>query len=195
MALMGGKTIGQLRFGESIPTEFGEVNFPLRAMLATGLLILLIGVFVPLVEVIVPPRYHAYDKEAALVLLKGTDYQVLDEIDQREFLTDGHMVALWGRALYPRFYNAGEGEPSEKWPAFSTRPYSRLGFYLVGPTNAQIILPMSAAPKRFPNASDVVVYGCEDGGSVYSFAVILLGEAENTVVVGDQGRFGCPVGE
>ncbi|MBN2500173.1 MAG: hypothetical protein JXB38_05350, partial [Anaerolineales bacterium] len=190
----GGKAIGRLRFGaESDEAVASQAKFPWRAVLVTSLLVLLIGVSVPLVEVIVPPRYINYGKAQALTVLTGANHRVQAGFDNGAFLEDDNAVALWGRALYPRYYPAGEGEPSDSWSAFTPYPYSRVGFYLAGPQNAQVVLPLDTAPDAFPHAADVLVLGCSDGGLVEAFAVMFYDSELPGLYVPDLPQFPCQV--
>lgn len=70
-----------------------------------------------------------------------------------------------GRALYPRFYGIGEGEPGGSMglaPGDSPHFY----FFLIGPSNMVVHIPMEEAPEiDFPNASDVLVFGCQGEGN------------------------------
>lgn len=65
-----------------------------------------------------------------------------------------------GRILYPRYFEAGEGFSRNGIISFRPYEFSRLGFYMVGPLNENIILPLNEAPGRFPHAADVLVLGC-----------------------------------
>jgi hypothetical protein len=80
--------------------------------------------------------------------------------DLYAFLSQGG-VAFAGRALYPRYFEPGAGNPGvSKANLLSPKPYPRLGFYLVGMENNNLALPVDGEPSSFPNASDVLVVGC-----------------------------------
>jgi hypothetical protein len=78
------------------------------------------------------------------------------------FLAQDAAAVVAGRALYPRFYRAQEGEPGSGWWAFRERDFARLGFFVIGPERANVILPLETSPDWFPNASDVIVVGCQE---------------------------------
>jgi hypothetical protein len=115
--------------------------------------------------------------------LPSEDVQsLLDELDVskgsifnvKEFLLQPGADVLIGRALYPRFYAANEGEPGGEFSAFNALPFSRIALVLIGPQgNYQIALPLESASLSFPNASDVVILGCEEKG-YFRAAVVLF---------------------
>ncbi len=98
------------------------------------------------------------------------------DVDSTAILEDTTIEAYVGRGLYPRFYQAGEGEPgtSYRWPAHTERDYSRLGFYLAGPANWSVVLPLDDTPQFFPNAQDVLVFGCRVENYLIAQVIVLL---------------------
>ena len=138
------------------------------AVLAAG--ILLVGAMVPLAEVIVPPRYTEPLLQARLA-----DLQEIAPVEVAGFLESGGIIAQ-GRALYPRFYRADQGE-SGNWVAFLPRPYPRISFYLVGPDNLDIILPSTEPPEQFTHGTDALVFGCWDENHVDALFVSLYADA------------------
>jgi hypothetical protein len=104
-------------------------------------------------------------------------------LDVEEFLSQPKADVLIGRALYPRFYAANEGEPGGEFSAFNALPFSRMALVLVGPQgNYQVALPLESAPPSFPNVSDVVVFGCEEDG-YFRAAVVLFTDHSATDLV------------
>jgi hypothetical protein len=129
--------------------------FPLSSgFLAIGIL-LIFGMMPIIVEAAVPQRYTQNEPQNLL------EEVVVVQKPIAQVLIDGGVV-LQGRALYPRFMKAGEGEPGNGWPAFTSREYDRLGFVLISESGKyNVILPMDEPPDYFPNASDVIVVGCQ----------------------------------
>ncbi len=119
--------------------------------------IFLVGCSLPIVERSIRPQYNEQSKSEMIGSLLASD--LLTESDRQileQLVAENGGVIDVGRALYPRFYRAGEGEPGTGNP-MSSLPYSRLGFYLVGPANKAFILPLDNKPAFFPNGSNVVV--------------------------------------
>ncbi|MCK5644001.1 MAG: hypothetical protein KAJ19_24600, partial [Gammaproteobacteria bacterium] len=143
-----------------------------------AIIVLGIGLLVPVVELVIPQRYTQLTKREAVVILeeKLTMWQKEYDIDSTAILEDTTIEAYVGRGLYPRFYQAGEGEPgtSYRWPAHTERDYSRLGFYLAGPANWSVVLPLDDTPQFFPNAQDVLVFGCRVENYLIAQVIVLL---------------------
>jgi hypothetical protein len=69
------------------------------------------------------------------------------------------LVSLRGRAIYPRWYKAGQGEPGTAKLGYAPTDQARLVFFMVGEQNTLVIFQLKTAPRFFPNASDVLVTG------------------------------------
>lgn len=116
----------------------------------------LIGSSLPLSESIIPKRYPPASQE----VLTRQLLEAIPEPMQGEFqriLAEPDIVVLQGRALYPRYYAAGEGEPGTDKLGYRVEPQARLVFALVGDANSLVIFDLPESPEYFPNASDIVM--------------------------------------
>ncbi len=139
--------------------------FRMPAFYVLACLLFLIGSAAPILEKAIQPRYP--DSIQAQMLNNLLDSSALSA-QQKEALVNllnNNGWAIAGRALYPRFYKAGQGEPGTPDP-LESQPYPRLGFYLVNRNFQPIILPLTTTPEEFPNGADVLVIGCPDGQAV-----------------------------
>ncbi len=139
-----------------------------------------IGALIPLAGVLYPPRYSPGSSADALVQAQPTLSKLgLTAPDVSALLVQPGAVALYGRALYPRFYPEGGGEPVRYLP-FRTADYPRTVFILIGPVGQQYVILPGPAPKVLPNASDVLVLGCrefqEGYDMLYAAAVVVPSE-------------------
>jgi hypothetical protein len=75
-----------------------------------------------------------------------------------------------GRAIYPRYYEAGSGESFTDSAGYKKVDEGRLVFQMVGQLNDRIIFPMPVPPAFFPNASDVTVF-MDAGGNPWFILV------------------------
>jgi hypothetical protein len=141
--------------------------------LVTGIILLVIGAIPLIVEHTVPTRYPS--KVSMNDLAKEFPQFGKDEL--QGFVDEEGGKVVLGRALYPRYYRSGEGEPGESWTAFLVRDFPRLGFYVVGPEKVNVILPMEFAPEWFPHASDVIILGCNKD-TYLDAAVVKIGHAD-----------------
>jgi hypothetical protein len=147
-------------------------SFPLKRAAILSVVLFGIGLIPLIVEVVIPPRYFNLPKRDLLASV-----MLFDDGEIRDFLAHDNAVVVEGRALYPRYYKAGEGEPGENWAAFIERNYDRLGFSLVGPENGSVIIPLEEPPEIFPNASDVIVVGCREEDYIDAALVLVSPEA------------------
>lgn len=146
-----------------------------------GLLFLFVGASLPLSEAVFPQRYPA-----------STQGQLLSEFTRSAVfqqsgintacllgILEGHRLRIeQGRALSPRYYEAGDGESFTDKAGYRVTDEARLIFYLVGSGYGLVILPLSEAPDFFPNASDVMVI--RDGRAW--FVIVKQGETEKLYV-------------
>ncbi|MFN2197116.1 MAG: hypothetical protein ACK2UW_13440 [Anaerolineales bacterium] len=132
-------------------------------------LLMLLAIALPLSENLAPKRYTQARLDTMLsALLKAGGPDELDAPAVAAFMDSGGLV-LPGRALYPRFYAEDRGAPgkpsTDRWagmakPTFYALPFNRMLFYLVGPENLTVLLRTKVPSADFPNAADVLVFGC-----------------------------------
>ncbi|MEX2144516.1 MAG: glycosyltransferase family 39 protein [Anaerolineales bacterium] len=145
--------------------------------------LLFAGLLLPVAEIAVPARYADLDTVTAEVEWQSSQLAEQTGLDLSAFLGQPGAVQFWGRALYPRFYAAGTGEPGGDGTAFNIQPFARLAFWVVGQGNNQVALPL-ASPPVFPNAVDVMVLGCAHEKYFRAAAVVFL-EGESTDLLSD----------
>ena len=153
-------------------TTLDKVNWSQLGLISVT--IFLLGLLLPFAEVVIPSRYTPLPNEDVQSLLDELDVSKSSIFNVKEFLLQPGAEVLIGRALYPRFYAANEGEPGGEFSAFNALPFSRIALVLIGPQgNYQIALPLESASPSFPNASDVVILGCEEN-DYFRAAVVLF---------------------
>ncbi len=162
-----------------------------REKLTQSAALMLVGaLLLPLSEILIPARYQPIDRAAAVVQWQASKLAAHTSLDIDVFLEQPNAVILTGRALWPRYYGAGAGEPGDQWPAFNPLPFARLGFVLIGQQVDQVVLALRAAPPAFPMASDVVVFACEEDNYLRAMAVIFP-QGEAAALLTDFGTFSC----
>jgi hypothetical protein len=139
----------------------------------SALLILALGASLPLSEHLFPQRYPPASREALLAHLSTaappSDTLAIQALHQAE---PGALV-LRGRAIYPRYYAAGEGEPLSAKTGYSDMPQARLVFFLLDQINSLVVLDLPQSPAFFPNAADVYLIGLPRKGYIQAQAVLV----------------------
>jgi hypothetical protein len=121
---------------ETVHTSWIKIAF-------TGAAILFVGASIPLTEIAFPQKYPSANIAN---------------------LSPAGQINMHGRAIYPRWYKSGDGEPGSAKLGYGATDEARLVFFLVGEQNILVIFPRKSAPKFFPNASDVIVMGTLEAG-------------------------------
>ena len=142
-------------------------------LLAVIAAFLMVGASLPLADSIVPQRYSEPTEGMAAAFSAALSAQGEQPAALRQLAQEPGTVFVRGRALYPRFYNAGEEEPKTAKKGYAGLPYARLVFYVVGSQNALVVLPLEQPPVYLPNVSDVWVAGCLEEGYIQAAAVLV----------------------
>ena len=93
---------------------------------------------------------------------------------------------MYGRAIYPRYYAAGDGEPETAKLGYEVSETPRLVFYLTGSAHYLVIFNLDSPPEYFPNVSDVYMVGEQING-YFSPRVVFVtkgGRAETYEIAG-----------
>jgi hypothetical protein len=81
----------------------------------------------------------------------------LDATCFKKIVVENKLNILQGMAVYPRYYEAGDGETFTDSIGYKTSGESRLVFQMIGNVDQRIVFPMSQPPDFFPDASDVTL--------------------------------------
>jgi len=160
------------------------------------LIFLLIGATLPLSGQFFPRRYPAQTQAQLFTLLEqkgylqemGFDRAALNALSKQ--WPDFRVIN--GRALYPRYFWENEGIPKNRHP-YSVMGFPRIAFTMIGPSGENsVILPQDEI-FYFPNASDVIVLGCQQGDYIDALAVVVI--EDQTVVYARQpgSPLQCPL--
>ncbi|PKN94791.1 MAG: hypothetical protein CVU44_03005 [Chloroflexi bacterium HGW-Chloroflexi-6] len=137
---------------DAIPRHAG------RGLILTAACILLIGTSLPLTEFAFPKA---------------------EPLNAPGLAPQAGEVIRSGRAIYPRYYAAGEGEPGTAKAGYEISNEARLVFFLVGEEPGLVILPLADAPQFFPHTAEVVVIGALQENNLHA-RVILLQKDDQT---------------
>lgn len=79
--------------------------------------------------------------------------------DQARSVPKAGETVIYGRAVYPRYYFSGEGEPDSAKLGYAESEEPRLVFFVVGSSNGLVVFYLEDPPDFFPHASDVYLVG------------------------------------
>lgn len=160
-----------------------------------GLAFVLVGSFPLAVERAFPRRYPL-QTEAELVQevldhpalrQAGVDLEALEQ-----FARQSGVQMVKGRALYPRYYGAGDGEPRTAKAGYEPLDDPRSLFQMASNTfNGLVMLRAEAIPQSLPNAADVIVVGCPVEEHIDATLVLVLSQPDG-VYLADRGFAACP---
>ncbi len=119
----------------------------------------------------------------------------LEPDDLSQFLVNEEAKLWRGRALYPRYYGIGSGEP-DRFSAYRERDFPRLVISTIGQDEFLTgVLPLSSSPEYFPNGADVIVLGCREELN-YELAAIIMTWPREILYMRSPGRpLTCPLKE
>ena len=130
----------------------------------------------------IPPTYAEKSPQVIVGELIQSEVLAGLEIQAEQveaFLSDPNARVIEGKVIFPRFYQADQGEMFYNAPSssfFIPRPYPRLIFLLIGPDGSPgVILPIEQSPQVFPHLADAVVIGCQRADYVEALIVVLKG--------------------
>lgn len=135
------------------------------------ILIIALGCTPIAVERLIPPRFQPMTREEAALILDAA-FHNQQSAALVHLLETNQVTPYVGRALYPREYDANEGEPDSDFALTAVQPFSRLTFYLVGPEPLSVSLPtpfwLPSDPvfvykSRPKSGVDVIVFACRGG--------------------------------
>ncbi len=140
----------------------------------------LIAAAMPFVERVVPDRYADISSKEVMSDLgrngaldkAGISQETIQPIVERP---DSYLTL--GQGMYPRFFEANQGDNGTGSPSEVPSSDSRLIFYLANTNRDIIALPISEPPTDFPNSSDVLILGCKMDQYILAEMVVILGES------------------
>jgi len=186
---------------ELLPSSDSIPSYPTPRKTIAGFAIgiFLIGALLPLAEWLIPARYPPIVKsETVQFLTIHNRWDTLSEevkLQVETLLADPDSTVLWGRAIYPRYFPAGQGEAGGGWPAANPRACARLAFHLIGGQEMDVFIPQAQLPDSFPNALDVLVIGyAEENGVLNAFeaAAVIPMPPSLPALISSQSPSNCP---
>jgi len=150
-----------------------------------------------IIEALSEPRYRELSREETALIL---DHSVMKQNANSQIkgqlvamLEEGNLQTLSGRALYPRFYRAGEGISDSEFVLTQSRDFKRVTFYLIGPNPASVVLRVDSSSLDFPSSSDVLVLRC-GSNTLEAVAVVLIDDSNSSILIASSDlELSCPL--
>jgi hypothetical protein len=181
--------------GDQVPGEAPAYSAKKWHFLLAAAGMLLAGLILPFNSLVIPQKFTQPSSEAIIKALKSrglTATLAENQINLNRVGTlaakDKREVLVYGRAFFPRFYTAQQGDCQLCFmmdDAYLQKDFSRLAFTVIGPKNGAITLALDTPPAEFPNAAEVFVYGCKTANrQKYNMLVV---DAIFVIVAGNDG--------
>lgn len=139
-----------------------------QKIIFTGIFILLLSIFTPFTEFIFPKKYELPTVQAVTqmtgIVPKDTE------------------IIIYGRAVYPRYYESGEGEPETAKLGYAESKIPRLVFFVIGTQNSLVVFELETVPEFFPHTADVYLIGTWSDEGYFSPRVAYVFKDEETAI-------------
>lgn len=193
------------RLAMALSTREGEVETDSparrgiwRSGVWIGLVFLLVGGIPVMAEHAFPRRYPLQSQAAlAQEILENSALRQagVDLAALEQFLEQPGARLVKGRALYPRYYAAGDGEPRTAKAGYEPLAFPRSLFQIASNTfNGLVMLRAEQIPHSLPNAADVIVAGCLVEEHIDASLVIVFSQP-GWVYLSDGAFPTCPAAE
>ena len=143
-----------------------------------GILFVGVGASLPLSEMAFSQKYPPVTQDVVLNKLASSTtlkQAKLDTACVQKLVVQNQLNMVQGRAIYPRYYEAGDGETFTDSVGYKSVDEGRLVFQMIGQVNQRFVFPMLEPPDFFPNASDVTLF-LDASGNLW----IILVEQDDT---------------
>jgi len=157
------------------------------------LILVLVAISLPVIEIVLPPRYT----EETLGQVRENLLDRAQPVDQQgtgiQQILRGSQPLVYGKALYPRYFPAGEEMTDDRQNTIPPSTFSRLEFYLVGMKNIWVVIPLEES-LPLPQGSEVIIKGTwqdqvwEDGQLVSGWYL----KADEVIVLGSGKEGSAP---
>lgn len=181
--------------------EFSSIRF--NDAIPALILIFGIGSLIPLAELPFEKRYEIKPPQQIFSQLQESgllERSGFSENELSEFLSQPNAMMFEGRALYPRYYTEGKGEP-DRSSHYRYLDFSRLVFTVIGPYAdfGQGVVIAGDKPNFEIHAEDVIVLGCWNTNYYAPFldaAVVFVLNDEGYVYLREPAvELRCPIPE
>jgi hypothetical protein len=183
------KFVSFLRPSENKVSERSQLDRRLPLVIA---LLLVAGLSFSIIEAVSRPQYSSMEQSELIAVIESAQIGSAEtgREDLLSLLDAGRLEAIEGRAIHPRFFEAGDGLERD-FALVSTMDFSRLTFYLVGPNAASVVLRTSVSEIPLVSGGDAMVFRCAEQLEVAAVAVI-RDQEDALLYISDDLALVCP---
>jgi hypothetical protein len=147
--------------GDEITEDRTNRGASFGVVVGFGIAMILVGLSLPLIESSIPKNYTTDRLINRLEEYEVEGISIPVDLEKAIVKDQGalNFDLLYGKALYPGFFEADEEILDDRSGRIPDSGNPRIVFNLVGSEAIWVSLPISAAPEIFPHGSDVVVLG------------------------------------
>jgi len=150
---------------ETISTAGGDTGWSYIKWSLTLLLVVLISWSFNLTEWFIPVRYTPKSTQELLATYSRPNDTALWQ--------ESGFSAFEGRAMYPRYYRAGQLETTPPWMVDVLPFENRLAFQLLGSKELWVVLSQQESPEEMKHGADVLVIGCVRDSYIEAKEIVL----------------------
>jgi len=169
---------------------------PLKQAPFVLLVFLSIGGLMPLADSVFPKLYAPRSPTEIVTVADQAGY--LEQAGLNRAAIDALAAqfpafrVLTGRALYPRYYIENRGEPKDRYP-YGVLGFPRVAFTLIGADGLNYVLLPGKEIPYFPNASDVIVLGCQENDYLDALLVVVIEDQQVVYTRQPPAPLQCPL--
>ncbi|MBI9043077.1 MAG: hypothetical protein JEZ06_01255 [Anaerolineaceae bacterium] len=162
-------------------------DISVKGTLGLGALFLSVGLLLPLADVVIPQQYVKLSSSEIMQIFEERGLEIPEITGEKtigEMIESNELDTMYGKALYPNFYGAGQGEPSSN-PVYKYVGYPRLiSRFISSEGENYLFFPIEQVPENFPHGSEVIIIGCKGKRDQLNIIDALM-----VVVMTDSGDF------
>jgi hypothetical protein len=134
-----------------------------RHYIFAGVFFFAIGASLWAVEMMFPQKYPLIGQDEMVNKIVSSSGFNVDAACFQKVIAENDLKIAQGRALYPRYYWADDGENFTDAAGYKAVDQNRIVFEMIGQMNERVIFPISEVTDFFPTAADVTLGSDRDG--------------------------------
>ena len=135
-----------------------------RQYVFLGFFFFMVGASLWAAEMIFPKKYLFIGQDEMINKITSSSGFDLDAACFQKVIAENDLNIVQGKALYPRYYWADDGETFTDAVGYRKSDEGRIVFEMVSEHGGRVVIPIAEPVQFFPNASDVTLGFDKQGG-------------------------------